>query len=128
MQYSAVPTSHLLTAFFSVTGSNSTLLHRIIKSDGLESGNNWVYGDDTKLEYDFRLVCANEYYGSDCNLHCKPRNDNFGHYTCGPSGEKICLDGWEKKDAAARDDYCMRRKYQVSSYHCSSDSENRQVT
>lgn len=93
-----------------LVGSNSTLLHRIIKSDGLESGNNWVYGDDTKLEYDFRLVCANEYYGSDCNLHCKPRNDNFGHYTCGPSGEKICLDGWEKKDAAARDDYCMRPK------------------
>lgn len=89
-------------------GSNSTLLHRIIKSEKLESGDRWVYGGDSKLEYDFRLVCANEYYGTDCDILCKPRNDNFGHYTCGTGGEKICLDGWDVRDTAARDDYCLK--------------------
>jgi len=95
-----------------LVGSNSTLLHRIIQSKSLESGQTWVYGEDrqNKLKYDFRLVCAEEYYGSDCDILCKPRNDNFGHYTCGGNGEKVCLPGWEKKDAAARDDYCMKPK------------------
>ena len=89
-----------------------------------------MYGQDVqnKLKYDFRLVCADEYYGTDCDILCKPRNDNFGHYTCGDQGEKVCLPGWEKRDVAARDDYCMKRKYQVSSYHCSSEKRDRQVT
>ena len=71
-----------------------------------------MYGHDVqnKLKYDFRLVCADEYYGTDCDILCKPRNDNFGHYTCGEQGEKVCLPGWEKRDVAARDDYCMKRK------------------
>jgi Golgi apparatus protein 1 len=106
------PTS-LWTAFVNhipPAGSNSTLLHRIIKSESLKSGPGWVYGGDNKLDYDFRLVCANAYYGTDCDILCKPRNDQFGHYTCGPGGEKLCLDGWERRDATARDDYCMKRK------------------
>ena len=94
------------------TGSNATLLHRIIQSESLQSGPEWVYGHDgqNKLKYEFRLVCADEYYGTDCDILCKPRNDNFGHYTCGDQGEKVCLPGWEKKNKAARDDYCMKRK------------------
>ena len=71
-----------------------------------------MYGDDGKLEYDYRLVCGNSYYGRDCDIICKPRHDNFGHYTCGPNGEKICLEGWEKDNQnSARDDYCLKRKY-----------------
>ena len=68
-----------------------------------------MYGHDSqnKLKYDFRLVCSDEYYGTDCDILCKPRNDNFGHYTCGDQGEKVCLPGWEKKDEAARDDVGM---------------------
>jgi len=95
-----------------LVGSNTTLLHRIIQSESLHSGPEWVFGHDVqnKLKYDFRLVCADEYYGTDCDILCKPRNDNFGHYTCGDQGEKVCLPGWEKRDAEARDDYCMKPK------------------
>ena len=102
-----------------IAGNNQTqlLLHRITKSQSLDSGADWVYGDDGKLEYDYRLVCGNSYYGKDCDIICKPRHDNFGHYTCGPDGEKICLEGWEKDNQnSARDDYCLKRKYtQLSS-------------
>ena len=70
-----------------------------------------MYGDDGKLEYEYRLVCGQSYYGRDCDIICKPRHDNFGHYTCGPGGEKICLEGWEKDNQnSARDDYCLKRK------------------
>jgi len=94
-----------------VPRNNQTLLHRITKSQSLDSGSNWVYGEDSKLQYDYRLVCGSSYYGRDCDIICKPRNDNFGHYTCGPSGEKVCLDGWEKDNKnLARDDYCLKPK------------------
>lgn len=25
---------------------------------------------------------------------CRPRDDNFGHYTCDHEGDKVCLPGW----------------------------------
>ena len=102
--------SNILLAF---SGNNATqLLHRITKSKSLDSGHDWVYGDDGKLEYEYRLVCGSSYYGRDCDIICKPRHDNFGHYTCGPQGEKVCLEGWEKDNQnSARDDYCLKRKY-----------------
>ena len=88
------------------------MLHRITKSQSLDSGPGWKYGEDSKLEYEYRLVCGSSYYGKDCDIICKPRNDNFGHYTCGNNGEKLCLDGWEKNSEqnSARDDYCLKRK------------------
>lgn len=27
-------------------------------------------------------------------MFCKPRDDQFGHYTCDSDGRKICLPGW----------------------------------
>ena len=101
----------------SVSGSSngSQLLHRITKSKSLDSGADWVYGEDGKLEYEYRLVCGSSYYGRDCDIICKPRHDNFGHYTCGPQGEKVCLAGWEKDNQnSARDDYCLKRKCLLS--------------
>ena len=87
------------------------MLHRITKSQSLDSGPGWKYGEDSKLEYEYRLVCGNSYYGKDCDIICKPRDDNFGHYTCGNNGEKVCLGGWEKNsENSARDDYCLKRK------------------
>ena len=110
-----VAVTELLGNFLSplcIAGTNQTLLHRITKSQSLDSGPGWKYGEDSKLEYEYRLVCGSSYYGKDCDIICKPRNDNFGHYTCGPDGQKICLDGWEKNSEqnSARDDYCLKRK------------------
>lgn len=27
-------------------------------------------------------------------MFCKPRDDQFGHYSCDSDGRKICLPGW----------------------------------
>ena len=81
----------------------------MVKSRSLDSGVTWNHGDDSRLEYDYRLVCAESYYGRDCDVICKARDDNFGHYTCGRNGEKICLPGWEKD--LARGGYCTKREY-----------------
>jgi len=51
--------------------------------------------------------CKENYYGKSCDLLCKPRNDNFGHYTCGLEGEKVCMDGWDKDIEHA---YCTKPK------------------
>lgn len=91
------------------TGGES-LLHRVIKSRSLDSGAVWSRGDDDgRLDYEYRLVCADSYYGRDCDIICKARDDQFGHYTCGRGGEKICLSGWEKDLAGGG--YCTKRKY-----------------
>jgi delta-like protein len=91
--------------FFS---SEEVLLHRVIKSRGLDSGHAWTRGEDDRLDYDFRLLCADSYYGRDCDIICKARDDQFGHYTCGRNGEKKCLPGWEKD--AAGGGYCTKRE------------------
>ena len=91
-------------SLFSV--GNDSLLHRVVESRrGLDSGHAWIAGADRsrRLDYDFRLLCAESYYGRDCNLNCKPRNDSFGHYECDENGEKICLPGYTGE-------YCTKRK------------------
>jgi len=57
----------------------------------------------TSLEYDFRVTCDANYYGSGCAKFCRPRDDSFGHSTCSETGEIICLTGWQG-------DYCHKRK------------------
>lgn len=42
-----------------------------------------------------RVQCADNYYNTTCTTFCRPRNDQFGHYTCGEQGNKVCLPGWQ---------------------------------
>ncbi|KAI9585064.1 hypothetical protein GQX74_006959 [Glossina fuscipes] len=51
-------------------------------------------GRNARITYRVRVQCAATYYNTTCTTFCRPRNDQFGHYTCGPQGEKICLNGW----------------------------------
>ena len=60
---------------------------------------------------DFRMVCSAHYYGSDCDTLCRPRDDQFGHYTCGPNGEKVCLDGYQKDPSNPEGDYCTKGNF-----------------
>ncbi|XP_011643457.1 neurogenic locus protein delta [Pogonomyrmex barbatus] len=53
----------------------------------------------SQMEYEYRVTCAPHYYGKGCENLCRPRDDNFGHYSCSPSGERVCLTGW-------KGDYC----------------------
>lgn len=94
------------------SGTNQTLIAREkISSLGLDASQEWTQGvysnQDSQLTYSYRVKCSTHYYGKSCDLLCKPRNDNFGHYICGKDGERICLEGWEKdKDRA----YCTKPK------------------
>uniref|UniRef100_A0A671KSL8 Delta-like protein n=1 Tax=Sinocyclocheilus anshuiensis TaxID=1608454 RepID=A0A671KSL8_9TELE len=49
----------------------------------------------TELKYSYRFVCDEHYYGEGCSVFCRPRDDAFGHFTCGERGEIICDAGWK---------------------------------
>lgn len=53
----------------------------------------------TTMQYAFRVTCDSSYYGPGCANLCRKRDDQFGHYTCSPNGERVCLTGWQG-------DYC----------------------
>lgn len=48
----------------------------------------------TNLNLLNRVYCALNYYGDGCNTFCRPRDDQFGHYNCSLTGQKLCLEGW----------------------------------
>ena len=60
-------------------------------------------GNGIALEYRYRIVCADTYYGDACRDQCVPRDDKFGHYECGENGV-VCMEGWQGT-------YCDQRKY-----------------
>ena len=80
----------------------------------LDAGSTWTHGvhqeTHTRLEYEYRMVCSAHYYGKDCDTLCRPRDDQFGHYTCDANGNKICLDGWQKDPNNSEGDYCTKGK------------------
>lgn len=45
-----------------------------------------------------RVYCSLNYYGDGCTTFCRPRDDQFGHYNCSSTGQKVCLDGWYGSD------------------------------
>lgn len=57
----------------------------------------------SSIQYDFRVTCDAHYYGKGCADLCRPRDDQFGHYTCSSSGSIVCLSGWQG-------DYCTKGK------------------
>lgn len=57
----------------------------------------------TDLKYSYRFVCDEHYYGEGCSVFCRPRDDAFGHFTCGERGEKVCNPGWKGQ-------YCTERE------------------
>uniref|UniRef100_A0A182N5S3 Delta-like protein n=1 Tax=Anopheles dirus TaxID=7168 RepID=A0A182N5S3_9DIPT len=52
-------------------------------------------GKSARITYRVRVQCADNYYNTTCTTFCRPRNDQFGHYTCGKQGNKVCLPGWQ---------------------------------
>lgn len=57
----------------------------------------------TELRYSYRFLCDEYYYGDGCSVFCRPRDDAFGHFTCGERGEIICNSGWKGQ-------YCTERE------------------
>lgn len=90
------------------------LISRMATQQKLDAGSTWTQGvqqeTSTRLEYEYRMVCSAHYYGKDCDTLCRPRDDQFGHYTCDSNGNKICLDGWQKDPNNEEGDYCTKGK------------------
>ena len=87
----------------SPAGRQNQLITRLADTRRLSMGETWV--DDAhrsggvSLQFSYRFVCANNYFGSGCVDYCQPRDDSHGHYTCDENGKKVCNPGWQG-------DYC----------------------
>ncbi|XP_038058462.1 protein jagged-1-like [Patiria miniata] len=77
------------------------------------SGATWQQyslGSRTQIDFSFqvRVYCDSYYYGSDCSVHCIPRDDQYGHYRChSNTGAKICYSGWEGSNCELDYDECQ---------------------
>lgn len=63
-------------------------------SEWMELNNSNYKNSKSLIRYKIRVICDEHYYNSTCTVLCKPRDDYFGHYTCGSRGEKVCRHGW----------------------------------
>uniref|UniRef100_A0A667WWU0 Delta-like protein n=1 Tax=Myripristis murdjan TaxID=586833 RepID=A0A667WWU0_9TELE len=75
------------------------LISRITTQRHLTVGEEWSNdlqtAGRTELRYSYRFLCDEHYYGEGCSVFCRPRDDAFGHFTCGERGEIICNAGWK---------------------------------
>ncbi|TRY91534.1 hypothetical protein DNTS_004972 [Danionella cerebrum] len=88
------------------TENPERLISRMTTQRHLTVGEEWSQdlqvGGRTELKYSYRFVCDEHYYGEGCSVFCRPRDDTFGHFTCGERGEIICNSGWKGQ-------YCTER-------------------
>lgn len=61
---------------------------------------------ETRIQ--LKVYCQNNYYGTNCNTYCVPRNsDSAGHYTCNQrTGEKICNPGYSGSNCKTNINEC----------------------
>ncbi|XP_066998253.2 neurogenic locus protein delta isoform X2 [Anabrus simplex] len=82
-----------------------TLITRLTTQRWLDVGQNWTEDEHRSshsvMSYEYRVTCDEHYYGAGCANLCRPRDDQFGHYTCSPTGTRVCVAGWEG-------DYCTK--------------------
>ncbi|XP_030374213.1 neurogenic locus protein delta [Scaptodrosophila lebanonensis] len=101
--------------------TNNLLIQRLSVQQVLEVSSEWKTNKSesqyTWLEYDFRVTCDPHYYGAGCANLCRPRDDQFGHYTCSETGEIICLTGWQGS-------YCDKAKCAKGCEHGHCDKPN----
>lgn len=90
------------------TENPERLISRLATQRHLAVGEEWSQdlhsSGRTDLKYSYRFVCDEHYYGEGCSVFCRPRDDAFGHFTCGERGEKVCNPGWKGQ-------YCTEREY-----------------
>uniref|UniRef100_UPI00398ED02F protein jagged-1-like n=1 Tax=Pristiophorus japonicus TaxID=55135 RepID=UPI00398ED02F len=91
--------SLILEAWVADNDSGSQrLIERITHSGMVNPGDQWQHrrhhGRTAHIDYNIRVRCDENYYGVSCNKLCRPRDDFFGHYTCDPMGNKVCVEGW----------------------------------
>lgn len=93
---------------FTIAGSPRDLIAKMKVQRSVEVGDQWhsynYTNVNSELNYSYRVMCDNHYYGSTCSNYCKPRDDEFGHFRCETDGTKVCMDGWQG-------DYCTEGKF-----------------
>ncbi|XP_061621942.1 delta-like protein D [Phyllopteryx taeniolatus] len=81
------------------TDNPERFISRITTQRHLTVGEEWSKdmqtAGRTELRYSYRFLCDEHYYGEGCSVFCRPRDDAFGHFTCGERGEIICNSGWK---------------------------------
>ncbi|XP_035007372.1 delta-like protein D isoform X1 [Hippoglossus stenolepis] len=81
------------------TDNPEHLISRVTTQRHLTVGEEWFKdmqtSGGTELRYSYRFMCDEHYYGDGCSVFCRPRDDAFGHFTCGERGEIICNSGWK---------------------------------
>jgi hypothetical protein len=88
---------------------SESLIARFSIQGELSVSDNWTqYASNNKqapkeIEFEYRVTCDSNYYGAGCETLCRERDDNFGHYACSATGQRMCLSGWQG-------DYCSKRK------------------
>lgn len=94
------------------TENPERLISRLATQRHLTVGEEWSQdlhsSGRTDLKYSYRFVCDEHYYGDGCSVFCRPRDDAFGHFTCGERGEKVCDPGWKGQ-------YCTEREFLLPS-------------
>lgn len=89
----------------SSTTGGEALVARFTRQRWLDVSDAWTPDEhrsaDALMRYEYRVTCDPHYYGSGCANVCRPRDDSFGHYTCSPQGDIVCLAGWQG-------DYCTK--------------------
>ncbi|NP_001079551.1 putative ortholog of delta-like protein C precursor (SwissPro) L homeolog precursor [Xenopus laevis] len=81
------------------TENPDNLLSRLATRRRLSIGEDWSQdihlGQQSELRYSYHVSCDEHYYGDSCSDYCRPRDDNFGHYTCDEQGNRLCMSGWK---------------------------------
>ena len=44
----------------------------------------------------YTVSCDSNFYGSTCDVYCRSRDDDTGHFTCDSFGNKVCLSAQQK--------------------------------
>ncbi|XP_055880316.1 protein jagged-1-like [Biomphalaria glabrata] len=74
------------------------LIERTVHTGLILPGQDWHTishtGITASTTFRLRVRCTEHYYNTTCTKLCRPRDDNFGHFTCDTQGDKICLHGW----------------------------------
>ncbi|XP_060536934.1 neurogenic locus protein delta [Cylas formicarius] len=84
---------------------SAVLVSRLMRQRWLDVSDKWTEDAHSSkystLRFEYRVTCEPHYYGKGCENLCRPRDDSFGHYSCSPTGERVCLAGWTG-------DYCTK--------------------
>ncbi|KAF3832511.1 hypothetical protein F7725_026176 [Dissostichus mawsoni] len=94
------------------TDNPERLISRTTTQRHLTVGEEWSKdmqtGGRTELRYAYRFLCDEHYYGEGCSVFCRPRDDAFGHFSCGERGEIICNSGWKGAYCTEQHGFCEK--------------------